>query len=71
MSFGAGLAAGNGVGIAIGMSSGAKQASDKLGQYFESEGIALRGQQGKQVAIDAFLFLLVRAFGELLDSDAK
>ena len=55
MSFGAGLAAGIGAGIAIGISSGAKQARDKLGQYFESQGISLRDQQGKQVAIDDVL----------------
>ena len=49
MSFGAGLAAGIGAGIAIGISSGTKHARDKLGQYFESQGISLRDQQGKRV----------------------
>lgn len=52
MSFGAGFAAGIGAGIAIGMSSGAKQARNKLGEYCESQGITLRDQHGKQVAID-------------------
>ena len=52
MSFGAGMTTGIGAGMAIGMSSGTKQARTKMSQYFESEGITLQDEFSEQVDME-------------------
>lgn len=55
MPMAAGFAAGIGAGLAIGVATGTKQTREKLGQYFETEGLTLLNPQGQDVEIDEAL----------------